>query len=368
MGKVAAPDAPTVNHIFPKKDHFMLKSVTSTTNRKIVLNSRPKGEPQLSDFRLELEETGAPKAGQMLVRNHFLSLDPYMRGMMSDRDSYVEPIAIGGTMSGMTIAEVVASRIDRFKAGDWVVVNAGWEEYSLTDDSIAFPLDPAIDRKSLALGILGMPGLTAWAGLMQIGKPKAGETLVVAAATGPVGSAVGQIAKKLGLRVVGIAGGPEKCRIAVEKMGFDACVDHRAPDFAAQLKAAVPDGIDIYFENVGGHVFKAVVPLMNQRGRIPLCGNIVTYNNPDAPTEGLGDYTDIIILRLQQHRVTLQGFLAMDYFHLWDQFQKEVGAWVRAGDIVALEDVSEGLESAPQGLRDVLKGANKGKKVIKLTA
>lgn len=346
----------------------MLKSIDTTTNRKIVLNSRPVGEPSDANFRLEVEELGAPKEGEILVKNHYLSLDPYMRGMMTDRDSYAEPIAIGGTMVGMTVGEVVASRRDGFKAGDWVVTFGGWQDYSISDGTYTFPVDPAMKNKSLALGILGIPGLTGWAGLMEIGKPKAGETLVVAAATGPVGSAVGQIAKRLGLYVVGVAGGPEKCRIAVEKMGFDVCLDHRAPDFEAQLKAAVPNGIDIYFENVGGRVFRAVVPLLNEKARIPLCGNIVTYNNPDVPTKGLDDHSDIIMARFQQYRILVQGFLASDYMHLWDQFQTEVGAWVAAGEIATLEDLSVGLESAPQGLRDVLSGASIGKKIIQITA
>ncbi|MGL4281475.1 MAG: zinc-binding dehydrogenase, partial [Albidovulum sp.] len=252
--------------------------------------------------------------------------------------------------------------------GDWLLTYGGWQEHAISDGTYTFPLNPALKQKSLALGILGMPGLTGWAGLMEIGKPKAGETLVVAAATGPVGSAVGQIAKRLGLRVVGVAGGPEKCRIAVEKMGFDACLDHRAPDFEAQLKAAVPNGIDIYFENVGGRVFRAVVPLLNEKARIPLCGAIVTYNKPEVPTKGLDDHSDIIMARLQRYRVLVQGFLAGDYFHLWDKFQEEVGGWVAAGEIATLEDVSEGLEAAPQGLRDVLSGKSLGKKVIKFTA
>ena len=177
---------------------------------------------------------------------------------------------------------------------------------------------------------------------------------------------VGQLAKKQGLRVVGVAGGPEKCRIAIEEFGFDACIDHRAPDFEAQLKAAVPDGIDIYFENVGGRVFRAVVPLLNQRARIPLCGNIVTYDNPDQPTEGLPDHTDIIMAKFQQYRVLAQGFLVSDYMHLWQQFQHEVGPLVASGEIRYLEDLGAGLEKAPQALIDVIAGRNLGKKVIRL--
>lgn len=229
-------------------------------------------------------------------------------------------------------------------------------------------LDPGMSRKSLALGVLGMPGLTAWAGLTRIGRPKAGETLVVAAATGPVGSVVGQLAKKLGLRVVGVAGGPDKCRLAVEQFGFDACLDHRAPDFEDQLRAAVPNGIDIYFENVGGRVFRAVVPLLNMHARVPLCGNIVTYDNPDQPNAALPDHSDVIMARFQQFRILVQGFLVQDYFHLWDEFQREVGAWVESGEIRYLEDMSEGLEQAPSGLMQVISGRNFGKKVVRLRA
>ncbi|ODT18800.1 MAG: NADP-dependent oxidoreductase [Kaistia sp. SCN 65-12] len=342
--------------------------VTPTTNRKIILAARPTGMPNEETLKLETAPIGKPGKGQMLVRSHYLSLDPYMRGMMSDRDSYAEPIPLGGTMVGGTVAEVVESQLDGYATGDWVMTYGGWQDYAISDGSMTFGLDPAMENKSWALGILGMPGLTAWAGLREIGKPKPGETLVVAAAVGPVGSAVGQFAKKMGLRVVGVAGGAEKCRIAVKELGFDACIDHRAPDFEAQLKAAVPDGIDIYFENVGGRVFRAVVPLLNERARIPLCGNIVTYNNPDQPTEGLPDHTDIIMAKFQQYRVLAQGFLVSDYLHLWSDFHAEVAPWLTSGEVRYVEDISNGLEAAPQGLRDVLSGANIGKKVIRLTA
>lgn len=338
-----------------------------TRNRRIVLNARPVGIPDDSTMRLEETPIPTPGDGQMLVRNHYLSLDPYMRGMMSDRDSYADPIPLGGVMFGGAVAEVLESRLDGYAAGDWVMTYSGWQDFALSDGTNTFKLDPAMPNKSWALGILGMPGLTAWAGLREIGKPKAGETLVVAAALGPVGSAVGQFAKRMGLRVVGAAGGAEKCRIAVEQLGFDVCLDHRAPDFEVQLKAAVPNGIDIYFENVGGRVFHAVVPLLNQQARIPLCGNIVTYNNPDQPNEGLADRTDITMARFQQYRILVQGFLVSDYLTLWPQFFEEVMPWLEAGEITYLEDMSEGLEAAPQGLRDVLSGATLGKKVIRLT-
>ena len=338
------------------------------SNRRIVLSARPVGIPDDSTMRLEETPIPMPDDGQMLVRNHYLSLDPYMRGMMSDRDSYIDPIPLGGVMVGGAVAEVLESRLDGSAAGDWVVTYSGWQDFALSDGSNTFKLDPAMPNKSWALGILGMPGLTAWVGLREIGKPKAGETLVVAAAVGPVGSAVGQFAKRMGLRVVGVAGGPEKCRVAVEQLGFDVCLDHRAPDFEAQLKAAVPNGVDIYFENVGGRVFHAVVPLLNQRARIPLCGNIVTYNNPDQPNEGVADRTDITMARFQQYRILVQGFLVGDYLDLTPRFFEEVIPWLEAGEITYLEDMSEGLEAAPQGLRDVLSGAAMGKKVIRLVA
>lgn len=346
----------------------MTPATQPATNRRIVLTARPVGEPDDSTMRLEETAIARPGKGELLVRNHYLSLDPYMRGMMSDRDSYAEPIPLGGVMMGATVSQIVDSRLDGFAAGDWVTTFGGWQDYAITDGAMTLKLDPAMPNKSWALGILGMPGLTAWAGLREIGKPKAGETLVVAAAVGPVGSAVGQFAKRMGLRVVGVAGGAEKCRIAVEKLGFDACIDHRAPDFEAQLKAAVPDGIDIYFENVGGRVLRAVVPLLNQKARIPLCGTVATYNTPDQPTEGLADHLDITMARFQQYRIQIQGFLVSDYMHLWSDFQAEVLPWVEAGEIIYVEDMSNGLESAPQGLRDVLTGGNMGKKVINLAA
>lgn len=344
----------------------MLKRAEADVNRRVVLNARPVGAAQETDFRLETAPVAQPGPGQMLVRNDYLSLDPYMRGMMSERDSYTQPIGLGETMAGLTVGQVIASQAEGFAEGDWVVTAGGWQDYALVDNTAIWKLDPDMPKKSLAIGVLGMPGLTAWAGLMQIGKPKAGETLVVAAATGPVGSVVGQLAKKRGLRVVGVAGGPEKCRIAVEELGFDLCLDHRAADFEAQLKAAVPDGIDIYFENVGGRVFRAVVPLLNQRARIPLCGNIVTYDNPDQPNASLPDYTDVVMAKFQQFRVLAQGFLVGDYFDLWDEFQREVGPLVASGEIRHLEDMGEGLEQAPKALMDVISGRNMGKKVIRL--
>lgn len=340
---------------------------TSLKNRRLVLNQRPVGEPDANTFRLETVDVPEPKKGEFLVRNVYLSLDPYMRGRLSDRKSYAEPVALNDTMTGGTVGKVVSSKNDNFKPGDWVVTVGGWQDYAISDGSMTTHLDPKMANKSWALGILGMPGFTAWAGLTQIGQPKPGETLVVAAATGPVGSAVGQIGKQLGLRVVGIAGGPEKCAHAVKEFGFDACIDHKAPDFAEQLAKAVPDGIDIYFENVGGKVFSAVLPLLNLRARIPLCGNIVTYNNPDALSEGQ-DRTDLVMAYFQQNRITIRGFIIYDDFgHLYPEFISKVQPLIATGEIKYLEHMSEGLENAPDALNEVLRGENFGKRVIQIT-
>ena len=338
-----------------------------TENRRYVLNRRPEGEPDEATFRLESGPVPVPAEGQFLVRNHYLSLDPYMRGRLSDRKSYARPVGIGETMVGGTVGRVVESRHPRFAAGEWVVIPGGWQDYALSDGTLSFPVPAALPRKSWALGVLGMPGFTAWAGLTQIGQPKAGETLVVAAATGPVGSMVGQLAKHYGLRAVGVAGGPEKCRHAVETFGFDACLDHRARDFAAQLARAVPAGIDIYFENVGGHVFDAVLPLLNTRARIPLCGTIATYNHPDRADETRADRSGLLMAHVLQSRVSIRGFIIYDDFgHLFPDFITEVSPLVSAGRIVSTEDISDGLEAAPEALNQVLRGGNFGKKIVRI--
>ncbi len=256
---------------------------TEKTNRQLVLAERPKGEPTKNTLRMA--EAGIPSAGpgQMLLRTEFLSLDPYMRGRMSDAPSYAAPVEIGGVMVGGTVARVVASNVKGFTKGDWVLSFNGWQDYAVSDGKGVTNLGQSPQHPSRALGIMGMPGFTAWAGLTRIGAPKAGETIVVAAATGPVGATVGQIGKLLGCRVVGIAGGAEKCAWAVDELGFDACIDHKAPDFAAQLEGACTDGIDIYFENVGGKVLDAVIPLLNPNARVPVCGLISQYNATALP-------------------------------------------------------------------------------------
>jgi len=245
---------------------------TNNINRKIVLANRPQGLPDDKTLRLEEAPVPEPDSSQMLLRTHYLSLDPYMRGRMNDAKSYAEPVKIGEVMTGQVVAEVVSSNVDQFKKGDWVLHGSGWQDYAVSDGTEVLNLGQSPSNPTWALGILGMPGYTAYAGLLKIGEPKAGETVVVAAASGPVGATVGQIAKLTGCRVVGIAGGDAKCEHVVNRLGFDACIDHKSKNFADELKAACPDGIDVYFENVGGKVLYAVLPLLNAFARVPVCG------------------------------------------------------------------------------------------------
>src|ERR1039458_7845654 len=306
--------------------------MTETAGR-IVLASRPVGEPTLDNFRLEEFPIPQPGPGQMLLRTLWLSLDPYMRGRMSDAPSYAKPVGIGDVMEGGTVSEVV--------------------------DSTRAPIQPA-------LGARGMPGMTAYMGLLEIGKPAAGETVVVAAASGAVGSVVGQIARIKGARAVGIAGGPDKCRYVNEELGFDACIDHRAPDFAARLAAACPKGIDVYFENVGGAVFEAVFPLLNPFARIPLCGLISMYN---AISLSPGPILLPHLMRaILTKRLTFRGFIVSDFFGRYGDFMRDVSAWVGEGRIKYREDVVEGLENAPRALIGLLRGENFGKLLVRVAA
>jgi NADPH-dependent curcumin reductase CurA len=340
-------------------------SQTKSTNRQWLLSERPKGEP--TDRTLRLVEGPIPTAGvgQMLLRTVFLSLDPYMRGRMSDAASYAEPVEIGGVMVGGTVARVVESNLKGFAVNDWVLSYNGWQDYAVSDGAAVTPLGASLPRPSWALGILGMPGFTAWAGLTQIGKPKPGETIAVAAATGPVGATVGQIGKLLGSRVVGIAGGPDKCAYAVDALGFDACIDHKAVDFAEQLAKASPQGIDVYFENVGGKVFDAVLPLLNSNARIPLCGLVSQYNATGLP-EG-PDRMNWLLGQLLRNRILVQGFIIFDDFaHLYPEFAKAMSGWIEAGKVKYREEVIDGLEAAPAAFIGLLKGENFGKRVIRV--
>ncbi len=336
---------------------------SNTTNRRFVLAQRPKGEP--NDDTLRLETTDIPTAGegQMLVRNEYLSLDPYMRGRMSAAKSYAAPVKVGEVMIGGTVSQVVTSNLERFEEGEWVVTLGGWQDYALSDGRGVVSLGKNPEHPTWALGVMGMPGLTAYAGLTQIGQPKAGETLVVAAASGPVGATVGQIGKILGCRVVGIAGGPKKCAHVVETLGFDACIDYKAEGFPAALSKAVPDGIDIYFENVGGAVFDAVMPLLNTSARIPVCGIVSQYNATALPAGP--DRMNLLMGLLLRLRATMRGFIVFDDFgHLYPEFAKAMGGWVKEGKVRYREEVIEGLEQAPAAFVGLLRGEAFGKRVI----
>lgn len=336
---------------------------SDTVNRKFVLAERPKGMPDKNTLRLETGMVPTARKGQMLLRNEFLSLDPYMRGRMSAAKSYAAPVGIGEVMVGGTVAEVVISQLEGYKTGDRVVAFGGWQDYALSDGRGVINLGPSPENPSWALGVLGMPGLTAWAGLTQIGQPQRDETLVVAGASGPVGATVGQIGKILDLKVVGIAGGAAKCAHVTDTLGFDACIDYKADGFPEALKTAVPEGIDIYFENVGGAVFDAVLPLLNTSARIPICGLISQYNAtrlPDGP-----DRMNYLMGQLLRLRATMRGFIVFDDFgHLYPQFSEEVGAWVRDGKIKYREEMIKGLEQAPAAFVGLLKGEAFGKRVV----
>lgn len=338
---------------------------TTETNRRWVLATRPEGSPTAENFRLETADIPEPQEGQVLLRTVYLSLDPYMRGRMSDAPSYAAPVAIGEVMVGGTISRVVSSRHSEFKKDDWVLAFGGWQDYSLSDGKMLVNLGQNPVNPSHSLGVLGMPGFTAYMGLTDIGQPAEGETLVVAAASGPVGSTVGQIGKIKGCRVVGVAGSEEKCRDAVENAGFDVCLNHKDADFAEQLKAACPDGIDIYFENVGGAVFDAVVPLLNSKARIPLCGVVAQYNHSgvfDGP-----DRLPAFIGTLLKKRVRIQGFIIFDdYAPHFAAFRTRMEEWVRQGKIYYREDLVDGLENAPQAFIGMLQGHNFGKLVVRL--
>lgn len=339
---------------------------SDSKNRKFVLAERPKGEPDANTLRLETSDLPEPGKGEMLLRNEYLSLDPYMRGRMSDAPSYAAPVEIGAVMVGGTVSQVVRSEVDGFAEGDWVVAFGGWQDYALSDGSGVINLGQDPENPSWALGVLGMPGLTAWAGLTRIGQPKQGETLVVAAASGPVGATVGQIGKLLGLHVVGIAGGAEKCSHVVGTLGFDACIDYKEEGFPDALKSAVPDGIDIYFENVGGAVFDAVLPLLNTSARIPVCGLISQYNAtslPDGP-----DRMNYLMGQILRRRMTMRGFIVFnDFGHLYREFAEQMGAWVKDGRIRYREEMIAGLEQAPAAFIGLLRGEAFGKRVIKLS-
>jgi NADPH-dependent curcumin reductase len=347
--------------------------MTSLVNRRIVLAARPAGRPVPEDFRLEAVPVPSPAEGQVLLRTLSLSLDPYMRNLMEEvGPGYAPPIAIGEVIVGGTVSRVVESRHADFHAGEFVLSNAGWQDYALSDGGDLIPLGD-LARPSLALGAAGMPGFTAHVGLAEIGRPRAGETVVVGAATGAVGAMVGQLAKRAGARVVGIAGGADKTRHLIDTFGFDAAVDRRDPQFAERLRAAAPDGIDVYFESVGGEVLDAVLPLLNIGARVPVCGFIAHYNEAGADSASSDpDRLPKVLATVLQKRVRMEGFIVLDHYGegmaRFKAFQREMNAAIAAGEVHALEHVVEGLELAPQGLIDLLDGRNVGKAVVAVAA
>lgn len=336
-----------------------------TTNKQVLLASRPQGEPTTDNFRLVETEVPALAEGQVLVRNHFLSLDPYMRGRMNDAKSYAAPQPLDQVMIGGTVGEVVESRHAAYQPGDKVVGMGGWQQYAVADGN-----QPGVLRKvdtthiplSAYLGAVGMPGVTGWYGLVKICEPKAGETVVVSAASGAVGGVVGQLAKARGCRAVGIAGGPDKCRYVVEELGFDACLDYKlhkdVKSLSTALKDACPQGIDGYFENVGGMILDAVMLRMNAFGRMAFCGMISGYNGEPIPMS----YPQLIL----QSRLKLQGFIVSEHMNVWPEALKELGTMVATGKLKYRETVAQGIDAAPEAFLGLLKGRNFGKQLVKL--
>ncbi|MDY0747981.1 NADP-dependent oxidoreductase [Paucibacter sp. R3-3] len=337
----------------------------STTNRQIHLVSRPQGEPTADNFKLVESAVSALAPGQVLVRNHYLSLDPYMRGRMNESKSYAQPQPLNEVMIGGTVGEVVESRNEHFKVGDKVVGYGGWQEYQLVDATqrgVLQKVDTTHIPLAAYLGAVGMPGVTAWYGLVKIINPKAGETVVVSAASGAVGGAVGQLAKVRGARAVGLAGGPDKCRQVVEELGFDECIDYKQhPDvksLSAALKAACPNGIDGYFENVGGKILDAVMLRANAFSRIAMCGMISGYNGEPIPMQA----PQLILV----NRMKIEGFIVSEHMDVWPEALKELGTLVATGKLKYRETVADGLAAAPEAFLGLLKGKNFGKQLVKL--
>ena len=337
----------------------------NTVNRQIVLASRPKGEATADNFRLVEAAMPALADGQVRVQHHYLSLDPYMRGRMDEAKSYAAPQPLGEVMIGGTVGVVAESRHAGFQPGDSVVGMGGWQEYSVVDGNERGSLRKVAATPiplSAYLGAVGMPGVTGWYGLTKICTPKTGETVVVSAASGAVGGAVGQLAKLRGCRAVGIAGGPDKCRYVVEELGFDACIDYKAhadpKAFYAVLKAATPDGIDGYFENVGGMILDAVLGRMNAFGRIALCGVISGYDGAPIPLT----HPQLIL----RSRLKLEGFIVSEHMEVWPEALKELGMLVATGKLKYRESVAQGIAAAPEAFLGLLKGRNFGKQLVKL--
>ena len=337
-----------------------------TENTQILLASRPVGEPTHRNFRFETSPVPTPGDGEVLLRTIYLSLDPYMRGRMNDAKSYAAPQPLEEVMQGGTVAEVVETNDPSLAPGDFVLTFHGWQSYAVLPAKHTRKLDPSRAPISTALGVLGMPGFTAYAGLLQIGKPQPDETVVVGAAAGPVGSAVGQIAKIKGARAVGIAGGPEKVAWLAQ-LGFGVALDHRSPTFKADLNAAVPDGIDVYFENVGGHVWDAVLPHLNRYARVPVCGLVANYNATELPSGP--DRAPYLMNSILTKSITMRGFIQDEFIRAhYKDFQRDAAAWIASGELRHREHIIEGLENAPEAFIGLLKGRNFGKLLIRVGA
>jgi NADPH-dependent curcumin reductase CurA len=334
--------------------------------RQIVLASRPNGPPTAENFRLEEVPMPPLPPGGLLLRVLYLSLDPYMRGRMDDRKSYARSVGVGEVMTGESVCEVVASERQGYAPGDIVLAHTGWRTHVAWEGPAPRKLDPKLAPITTGLGVLGMPGFTAYSGLFVLGKPKAGETVVVAAASGPVGSLVGQLAKMVGARAIGIAGGADKCRYAVDELRFDACIDHWAPDLAAKLATECPKGIDVYFENVGGAVWQAVLPLLNTYARVPVCGLISQYS---AAGQAAGpNLLPATMREVLTKSLTLRGFINTEFVaEHYAEFLKTVSAGVADGRIRYREDVTEGLENAPAAFSGLLRGKNFGKALVRVS-
>ena len=342
------------------------------TMQRIALAHRPMGAPVDDDFLLENIPMPTPAEGEVLVKVHYMSLDPYMRGRMDDAKSYANPVPLGGTMEGGGVGQIVASNAADYAVGDYVFGMLGWASHACLKPKELQKLNPKLAPITTALGVLGMPGFTGWYGLMELGRPKAGETLVVAAATGPVGSMVGQVAKARGLRTVGIAGGAKKCALAVDKFGFDICLDHTKYADGKAMRAAIaehcPKGVDIYFENVAGKIFEGVLPLMNVGGRIPLCGLISWYNAGALGANAGGEKDNLPKLwrTILVNRLSVNGFIISDHWDRYGDFLRDVGPMLAKGQIAYQEDITEGLENAPRAFMGLLTGENFGKQIVKV--
>ncbi len=338
--------------------------MTAGLATRIVLAARPKGKPVDTDFRIEKLPVPQPGPKELLLQTRYLSLDPYMRARMEDKKSYAPPLQIGDVMTGESVAEVILSNISDFSIGDLVLAHTGWQTHYLSNGKGLRKIDSNIAPVTTRLGVLGMPGFTAYLGLHLIGQPKAGETVVVAAASGAVGSLVGQLAKLAGARSIGIAGGLEKCKFVKDVLGFDEVINHKSPNFEQELAAACPSGIDVYFENVGGLIWQAVLPLLNKFARVPVCGLISQYNG--VPAEDLKNSVAATMRQVLTKSLTLRGFTNFDFLNYYPDFLAQVGNAVQSGKIKYREDIVEGIENAPRAFIGMLEGSNFGKLIIKV--